>query len=305
MITPIWPSELESYLDDPKAFLFLPPEILPVHDKGRDGVYREVMPRDCPNCGGKGCMMIYLADGGPFTQTRGGKDRWLDLPNGQSGWYTGELKVAFCPCCRGNRTVEFLTRNCGLQGQDLKLDLNGFKVSGTFAQKAAAREQAARLIAMGQHAGGMCTLWGGYGSGKSHLLKAMVNGFCQARVGAQYHVMADLLTDIRERFGGEQGTARAEERIAVFRHVKVLCIDEVERINATEWARETLFRLIDARYNRPDLLTVLASNIQPEALPSDFGYIASRMSSGAIIEVPGPDVREVLGRMKAKSANTA
>jgi hypothetical protein len=48
---------------------------------------------------------------------------------------------------------------------------------------------------------------------------------------------------------------------------------------------------------RPDLLTV---NIQPEALPSDFGYIASRMSSGAIVEVPGPDVREVLGKMKGK-----
>lgn len=194
MITPIWPSELEPYLDAPKAFPIQPPEVLAVRGRGRDGVYREVMPRVCLNCGGRGCLMVYVSDAGPFAQTRGWKDKWLDLPDGQSGWYTGELKVAFCPCCRGNRTAEFLARNSGLKEHELTVDLDGFKVSGAFAQKAAAREQAARLIAMGQHAGGMCTLWGGYGCGKSHRLKAMVNAFCQVRVAAQYHVMADLLT---------------------------------------------------------------------------------------------------------------
>jgi DNA replication protein DnaC len=244
-------------------------------------------------------MMVYLSQAGPFEQTRGGKDKWLDLPDGRSGWYTGELKVASCPCCRGNRTAEFLARNSGLQDQDPAVDLDGFKVSGQFVKKAAAREQAARLIAMGQHAGGICTFWGGYGCGKSHLLKAIVNGFCRARVGAQYRTMAGLLSDIREQFDNDKGMMRAEEMIASFQRVKVLCIDELERVNPTEWARETVFRLIDSRYDRPNLLTVLASNIRPEALAPEFGYIASRMSSGAIVEVPGPDVREVLGRMKA------
>jgi hypothetical protein len=298
MITPIWPPELAPYLDAPNAFPILPAEIVPVRGRDRNQVYREVLPKDCPNCGGSGSMMVYVSQAGPFEQTRGWKDKWLDLPDGKSGWYTGELKVAPCPCCRGSRVSDFLGRNSGLKDQDLAVGLDGFKASGLFAKKTAAREQAASLIAMAQRANGICTFWGGYGCGKSHLLKAIVNGFRQVRVMAQYQVMADLLSDIREQFGSDKGAVRAEEMIANFQRVKVLCIDELERINPTDWAKETLFRLIDARYDRPDLLTVLASNIQPEALAPEFGYIASRMSSGAIVEVPGPDMREFLGKRR-------
>jgi chromosomal replication initiation ATPase DnaA len=84
----------------------------------------------------------------------------------------------------------------------------------------------------------------------------------------------------------------------------VLCIEEVDRVNLTGWARETLHRLLDARYNqRRELLTVLASNLAPEQLPADFGYLASRMRGGQVVEVAGLDMRPAIAMRERVDIN--
>lgn len=278
MLNRIWPDELKAYQSDANAI----PMAM--------GEY----PSACPNCGGHGIMMLYLVRGGPFRQPDGGKVKWLDRGEGKSGWYRGELKVSNCPACRGGHMQDYLVRNCGLAGADLDISLDGFRVSGALAGKEHARQVIGELLGQNHRPAGFVTLHGGYGCGKTHLLMSLVNGFRKIGVVSRYAILSDLLADIRKRFGDERVTA--EDVIDATRNIRVLCMDEVDGVNLTSWARETINRLVDARYRaRDELLTVFAMNANPDNLPVDLGYLASRIAEGLVIEIPGPDVREALG----------
>lgn len=251
-------------------------------------------PHICPNCGGHEIMLVYVISSGPFRQPNGGKVKWLDYP--EPGFYTGELKSAPCPVCQKGRMQAYLQKNCGLRDADLQKSLSDFRATGAFASKAEALDTARSFLAMNRQPHGWLTYYGDYGVGKSHLMMGLVNGFRQIGVVARYAPMSELLADIRERFGGDNGVREVENVIDDFRRARVLCIDEVDRVNLTGWAKETIFRLLNARYNESEkLLTVLGTNLAPRNLPPELGYLSSRMTSGVCIEVPGPDVRPIQG----------
>ncbi len=86
---------------------------------------------------------------------------------------------------------------------------------------------------------------------------------------------------------------------------RVLAVDEISEISLTDWSRQTLFRLLDSRYNeRDNLLTVLALKPDPGNLPDDLAYLSSRISGGVPVEVAGPDMRGVQGiRARANLEN--
>lgn len=288
ILTRIWPKELEIYRDDPRA--------VPM----ASGPYERL----CANCGGMGVMMVYLIEGGPYSTPNGGKVKWLDLPPDAvqpqsprvSGWYSGRMEVAPCPVCAQGRMDDYLRHNCGLREDDLEISLQNFKVTGLYAGKKRAREVAGSLLAQNERPRGFVTFTGDYGVGKSHLLKALVNGFRQVRVVSRYSTMADLMADLRDRFGEDRGGRAVEEAIDDLRQVRVLAIDELDRVNLTGWAKETMFRLLNSRYEeRERLLTVMATNLSPQNLPPELGYLSSRFTAGVIVEVPGPDVRPALG----------
>jgi hypothetical protein len=281
----IWPAELAALQGNPKA--------IPM-DRGR-------FPSECENCGGLTVMMVYVISNGPFKSFPSGqKAKWLDLaPDPDDarrpsvpGWYTGELKMVPCPVCQDGRQAQWLERNCGLEGSDLMLTVESFR---PLAGKQQALETVRSLLAQNYEPNGFVTMHGDYGTGKSHLLKAIVNGFRAIEVRARYTVLSDLLADIRERFGDEHGAIAVEDAIAQYRGLTVLCIDEVadpDRANLTGWAKETTFRLLDARYNaRDQLLTVLASNVHPDHMSAEWGYLRSRMDGGTTVEVGGDDMR--------------
>lgn len=279
--TCVWPPELAVYQSNPKA--------IPL----ASGPYENL----CQNCGGYGIIMVYVIDGGPYKQPNG-KVKWLDFPEtpDQSGWYSGRLETAPCPVCRGGQMDTWLRQNCGLSGNDLEISLSTFSTRGEYSAKKPALELARTLLAMNHEPSGFITFFGGYGVGKSHLLKGLVNGFRQIRVLARYSTMADLLADIRERFGDDTGIRAVEDAIDDLRRARVLCLDEIDRVNMTGWAKETMFRLLNARYEERDrLLTVMATNLAPDEMPAEIGYLKSRFTAGVICEVAGPDVRPALG----------
>lgn len=83
-----WPSELSFLRNNSKAIELYPTQPL----------------ASCQNCGGVGTMMIFLIQSGPY-MVPAGAVKWLDFPEGDgrpSGWYTGELKVGYCPVCHKN-----------------------------------------------------------------------------------------------------------------------------------------------------------------------------------------------------------
>lgn len=299
-----WPDDLRAYQDNPKA--------VPM----AAGNY----PGECPNCGGHKIMMVYLIQQGPFKSPNGGKVKYLELdepivttevdangnevehqrPGPLSGWYTGEMHVSHCPVCQGNRMAAYIASNCGLDEDGMLVSLEDFKTAGMMAPKRPALEAARALMAMNREPSGFVTYLGDYGVGKSHLLKGIVNGFRGIGVMARYSTLADMLGEIREKFGETSGARAVEAVIEDYRRARVLCLDEIDKVNLTGWTKETIFRLFDSRWQESDrLLTVMASNTAPEDMPAELGYLRSRIRGGVVVEVPGPDVRSAQG-LKAK-----
>lgn len=274
-------------------------------------------PQECPNCGGHKIMMVFLIEQGPFQSPNGGKVKYLELDEPtitieydkdgneikrvkrgeRSGWYTGEMHAAHCPACQGGRMEAYVAANCGLDENGMRISLEDFKTVGTLDKKRPALDAARALLGMNREPSGFVTFLGDYGVGKSHLLKGLVNGFRQIGVLARYSTLADLLGDIREKFGETSGSRAVEEVIENYRRARVLCVDEIDKVNLTGWSKETIFRLFDSRWQESDkLLTVMASNTAPEAFPAEMGYLRSRINGGVVVDVPGPDVRNTQGK---------
>jgi len=82
-------------------------------------------------------------------------------------------------------------------------------------------------------------------------------------------------------------------------NLDVLCLDELDKVNATPWVQERLFRLLDIRYTlalREQALTFMAANYESTAqFP---GYLRSRMEdvhfSPSVFILEGMDMRKVL-----------
>ncbi len=276
----MWPAELVALLDNPRAVKLEIPGL----------------PTLCPNCGGAGMMMIYVWTRGPFQQPTGGKVKWLEGEGISRGWYQGETHTAPCPVCQEDGWREYLRANCGLHGPDLEVTLSSFLAGGIYFEKEPALLSAQMTLALNRSPGGFLTFCGQPGRGKSHILKSLVNGFRGIGIYSRYMTAADLIGEIRDHFGDDRGGTLVEAAIAHYKRVRVLAVDELSELQLTDWARQTLFRLLDSRYtDRGSLLTVLAMKGNPEELPDDLAYLASRISGGLAVEVSGPDMRGVSG----------
>ena len=245
----------------------------------------------CPNCGDIGYVYVFKVKSGPWPQPPLGEtgrgSKWLEEgPNGR-GWYAGSLEAAACPACKSSRLADWLISKCGLRGADLAVTLADYHAH---PGKEEARSAAAMLLSQGRQVSGFYTMYGYYGRGKSMLLKCLVNGFRLMNVFAVYVRLSDLLAAIRERYG-ERGES-AESVIEYFSEVRCLCIDEVDKVRLTDWAKETIFRFMDARHNaKGELLTVLAMNCEPWNLPLEMAYLSSRISGGVVVKIAGDDMR--------------
>lgn len=207
--------------------------------------------------------------------------------NGAMRW--GYRQRAYCPVCKGDARSAYLVRFSGLQGADLDIRLDHFQA---LEGKAFARKRAGELLGMTPSPVGFVTYYGGFGVGKTMILKALVNGFRLAGVAAAYTTLAEILAEARSKFGDPSQDA-AEQLIRRYKHYQALMIDEVDRVNLTGWAQETAFRLLDARYQARDYaLTALATNADPGNMPAGLEYLGSRMA-GDMVEVGGLDMRQV------------
>ena len=242
---------------------------------------------DCPNCGGRGNMFAFYVDGAPPTKYPSGfYSKITKFIDGK--YYTGEHRAQPCPVCAGYQKTVWLTKVSRLEGSDLAIRIDHFQ---PMHGKEAARDVAINLLTQTPYPYGFYTFYGEYGVGKTMLLKAVVNGFRVAEVTAAYTSMADLLAEVREQYGSDAKNA-AETLIQDFRAVRVLAIDEIDRVNMTLWATETMFRLLNGRYEAQErMLTVLATNKGPNEMPEQLHYLASRMTEGLVVEVGGVDVR--------------
>jgi DNA replication protein DnaC len=109
-----------------------------------------------------------------------------------------------------------------------------------------------------QSLNGWLVLQGGYGCGKTHLAAAVANFAVELGVPTLFITVPDMLDALRFAYSDtEEGF---EQRFEEIRRIQLLILDDFGTQNATPWAQEKLFQIINFRYiNR--LPTVVTTNL--------------------------------------------
>jgi len=145
---------------------------------------------------------------------------------------------------------------------------------------------------------GAIFLWGTYGQAKTLIGKILIATAFREGKRAAYANVSNVLDDIRLAFDErEHKTTALLKRMEYWISRDVLFIDELDKVNETDWARERLHQLLDQRYMRAireEALTVIASNQSDGDLD---GYLKSRLHDsrlGPVVYLNGTDGRQFM-----------
>ena len=136
--------------------------------------------------------------------------------------------------------------------------------------------------------GGWLLLEGPYGCGKTHLAAAIANEAVQKGIPTLFITVPDLLDALRFTYSDPETTF--EERFEDIRNANLLVMDDFGTQNATSWAQEKLFQIINYRYINK-LPTVVTTNLILDEIES---RIRSRLQDAdyvAHIRILAPDFR--------------
>lgn len=138
---------------------------------------------------------------------------------------------------------------------------------------------------------GWLVFQGGYGCGKTHLAAAIANTVVGLGVPTLFLTVPDLLDWLRFAYSSTE--SNFESRFEEIRNIALLVLDDLGTQNATPWAEEKLYQIINHRYvNR--LPTVVTTNQQLNEIE---GRIRSRLEDPdlvTMIKMNAPDFRTPL-----------
>lgn len=140
-------------------------------------------------------------------------------------------------------------------------------------------------------------LTGGYGTGKTHLAAAIINEMIKQNIVGAFVVVADLMRLIRRSFD-EKENVDLQKVFDTVKKSELLVLDDLGAEKSSDWVREQLFILINARYENM-LPTVITTNKKLEELAENnvLGQrIASRiaeMTDGVMINVDDYRLRKL------------
>lgn len=227
----------------------------------------------CPICGGIGYVR---------------RDLPVDDPN------FGILEV--CQCQKENyqrASVQRLYQVSNLQAfKDMTFE--SFDVCGHDSQGKANKTLEFAFNTAKNYAGhlnGWLLLMGSYGCGKTHLAAAIANRVISLGVETLFLTVPDLLDWLRYSFGAAD--VSYEERFEEIKSVRLLVLDDLGTQNATPWAREKLFQIINYRYTQR-LPTVITTNVSLSEIDE---RVSSRLQDRELvirIQIDAPDFRNPL-----------
>jgi DNA replication protein DnaC len=237
------------------------------------GITGHDLPGDpnCPYCGGTG----YLR---------------LDVPLGHPEF--GRLQL--CACRQQQVGQQIRQRLFALSNLDelCHLTFENFQPRGHIGL---APRQADSLELAYNHArqyaqslNGWLLLQGGYGCGKTHLAAAIANFTVSVGVPTLFITVPDMLDTLRFAYGDPDETF--ESRFEDIRSAGLLVLDDFGTQNATSWAQEKLFQILNYRYIN-HLPTVVTTNLIMEDME---GRIRSRLQDPQLVtmvHILAPDYR--------------
>ncbi len=148
-----------------------------------------------------------------------------------------------------------------------------------------AKEEAESFVRTHQ---GWLLLEGGYGCGKTHLAAAIANFAVSTGTPTLFITVPDLLDMLRFAFSDPETTFEA--RFEEIRNANLLILDDFGTQNATAWAQEKLFQIINYRYINK-LPTVITTNLMLDEIES---RIRSRLQDDEFVKhitITAPDYR--------------
>lgn len=127
-------------------------------------------------------------------------------------------------------------------------------------------------------------LHGEPGVGKSHLACALLRSRLERGETGIFRDVPDLLLTIRATYRRKDAEGPSEDDIlAALRDVDLLVLDDLGAERQTDWAAETLFALINGRYNAERAMLV-TTNYGPEALAAHVGErVAGRLLESSLV----------------------
>jgi DNA replication protein DnaC len=135
---------------------------------------------------------------------------------------------------------------------------------------------------------GWLFLQGSYGSGKTHLAAAIANHAVGIGVPTLFLTVPDLLDSLRFSYSSDDVTF--EQRFDEIRNARLLVLDDFGTQNATGWAQEKLFQIVNYRYINK-LPTIVTSNLLLDEIED---RIRSRLADPELVtqtRINAPDFR--------------
>ncbi|HHX43658.1 MAG TPA: ATP-binding protein [Chloroflexi bacterium] len=224
----------------------------------------------CPICGGVGFIRLKVPVGHPLFG-----------------------KAVPCRCKRqemAERRLERLRRTSNLRFLS-HMTFEAFRTTDSGSPMIAVALQEALNTAreFAENPKGWLVFTGSYGSGKTHLAAAIANYRLEQGLPVLFIVTPDLLDYLRASYAPNSPSSY-NERFEQVRTIELLVLDDLGTQNATPWAAEKLYQLLNYRYNA-GLPTVITTNQSIEAMDP---RLSSRLRhEGLVTMVPmyQPDYR--------------
>jgi len=132
-------------------------------------------------------------------------------------------------------------------------------------------------------------LTGQFGRGKTYQACALLDAAARL-CPVMFSTMQNILDEVKGCF---TGTENQVEVISRYSNVRVLCIDDLGKENATEWGTPIIYEIINARSSghKP---TIITTNYNSGALTDHFAKNADAETAGAILSRIGGMCKPVL-----------
>ena len=219
---------------------------------------------------------------------------------GGLGWISADVPVGHplfgklvpCPHRQAEMNQSATQRVWTDLGPLRDLTLDNFSPEGhavTIEQKNSLRNAVDGVRRFVDEPRGWLFIQGGYGCGKTHLAAAIANACLSKGMPVMFVNVPDLLDYLRAAYS-PNAEETYDQRFTEVRDAPVLILDDLGTQNATQWAEEKLYQILNARYifKRP---TVITTNLDLDQLDPRLRSRLSDLDLVRKLPILAPDFR--------------
>lgn len=190
--------------------------------------------------------------------------------------------IATQPCeCAERRNAIKLARKSNCADLLAKCTLDNYETKNEWQSRCL--KYAKKFVA---EKGGTFFIGGQVGSGKTHICTGIINELLKQGIECRYYVWGDIATALNRAVN--DGTENYNLMIDELMSVPCIYIDDFLRNQPTQAEKDKAFKIINARYNAQNLLTVISSEkLLDEIIELDeaVGTRIFEMAHGNIVNI--------------------